>query len=261
MPHVDSTRTRPSLFAIRVLWCPVILLALLGVAAALGRALFLTDFVTRAEPFRQHLFDALRLDDPHMLQRAEEVARFDHRFAAHPFLTLLHVVPGAIFLVLAPLQFSSRVRNGYVEFHRWSGRVLILLAFAAGSSALYFGLLVPYGGPSEAIAIALFGGLFLAAISRAFLAIRRRRVACHREWMIRAFATAIGISTVRVVGAVLDVSLTPAGFRPQAVFVLSLWTGWTLTLGGAELWIRYTRSRVGSQVAHRRDVRSQTRSA
>lgn len=59
--------------------------------------------------------------------------------------------------------------------------------------------------------------------------------------MIRAFAVGIGISTVRVVMIVLDFALTPAGFHPKEIFVLGIWTGWVITVGAAELWIRYTR--------------------
>jgi hypothetical protein len=40
---------------------------------------------------------------------------------------------------------------------------------------------------------------------------------------------------------VFDLALTPAGLPPRELFVLSLWTGWTLTLAAGELWIRYTR--------------------
>jgi hypothetical protein len=105
---------------------------------------------------------------------------------------------------------------------------------------------MPYGGLGEATAIAFFGGLFVVAVGRAFVAIRKHQVARHREWMIRAFAIAIGISTVRVVGAVFDFALTPTGLRPPALFALSLWTGWGVTLGAGELWIRYTRPRRGS---------------
>jgi uncharacterized membrane protein len=226
----------------RTLWGAVFLLAALGIGASVGRAFFLRDFASRAEPRRRQLLQSLGRDDPRVLQRAEELDRFDRRFAAHPVLTLLHVLPGAVFLAVAPFQFSSRLRSRYIELHRWSGRGLVLIAFVAGSSGLYFGLLMPFSGPSEATAVAVFGGLFLAAVSRAFLAIRRRQVARHREWMIRAFAIAIGISTVRVVGAVFDVALTPAGFGAEEVFVLSIWTGWSMTLGAAEAWIRYTRS-------------------
>lgn len=200
-----------------------------------------TDFATRADPYREQLLQSFGRPDPFVSQRAAELDRFDGRFAAHPRLTLLHLVPGGLVLVLAPFQFSSRVRRRHLRLHRWSGRVLLASAVILSLSALFFGLLMPYGGPAEAAATALFGGVFLLALGRAFVAIRRREVARHREWMIRAFAIAIGVSTVRFVMPVLDLTLTPAGLRPPALFALSLWIGWAITLGAAELWIRYTR--------------------
>lgn len=220
-------------------WAGVIVLVAIGVAASVGRGVFLGDLATRAEPARQRILQALDRDDPFVLQRARELDLLDGRFGAHPAATRLHILPGAVFLLLAPLQFSSRIRGRYLQFHRWSGRFLVLAGFVTALAGLYFGLFMPYGGRSEAIVVALFGGLFLYALSRALLAIRRHEVARHREWMIRAFAVAIGISTIRVVAAILDLTLTPAGFAPRAIFVLSLWTGWALTLGGAELWITY----------------------
>ena len=108
-------------------------------------------------------------------------------------------------------------------------------------AGFYFGLLMPFGGAAEAAAIVVFGGILLVSVTLAVVAIRRGDVARHREWMIRAFAVAVGIATVRVVGMGLDVALTPAGVGPADVFVLSLWTGWILTVAGAEAWIRYTR--------------------
>ena len=125
------------------------------------------------EPYRERLFHALGLDDPNQGARTIEVARFDSSFAAHPRKTLLHVIPGGLFLALAPLQFSSRLRTRHLRLHRWSGRVLVAAGLASGLNGLYFGLLMPFAGPPEAIAIALFGGLFVLALVRGFLAIRR----------------------------------------------------------------------------------------
>jgi uncharacterized membrane protein len=156
-------------------------------------------------------------------------------------MTMLHILPGGLILLLAPFQFSARIRNRHIRFHRWSGRVLVGSAVVSALAGFYFGLRMPYGGAGEAAAIVLFGAILLAAVTRAVVAIRRGDVARHREWMIRAFAAAVGIATIRVVGMVLDVLLTPAGVGPADVFVLSLWTGWTLTLAAAEAWIRYTR--------------------
>lgn len=236
-------RSETPLLLIRAVWAVAVLLVIIGVGAAIGRGVFTDDFVTRADPVRQWLMDALHRDDPFALQRPAELARVDGRFAAHPLLTLLHVLTGGVFLLVAPLQFSTWVRTRHIQFHRWSGRILLPTAVVSVLPGLYFGILIPYGGLGEAVAIAVFGGLFLIAICRAVVAIRRHQAARHREWMIRLFAIAIAISTVRVVAGVLDVALTPAGFRPPKLFVLSLWTGWVITLGVAEFWIRYTRPR------------------
>jgi hypothetical protein len=226
---------------VAALWGGVVLLVIIGVVAAAGRGVFPADFATRAEPVRQRLLAALDQKDPFALRRPEELDRFDGRFGGDRFLTVVHVLPGGIFLILAPLQFSSRIRTRHIRFHRWSGRILVVTAFVVTLAGLYFGLLMPYGGPGEVTAILLFGGVFVFSVGRAFVAIRRHQVVRHREWMIRAFSIAIGISTVRIVGAVLDIVFTPRGLRPPELFALSLWTGWAITLGAGELWIRYTR--------------------
>jgi uncharacterized membrane protein len=237
----DATRSKVRLWLAQALWAVAAVLVIIGVGAAIGRVAFADDVITRAEPVRQWLMDALHRKDPFAAQRPAELALVDGKFATNRLLTLWHVLPGGIFLLFAPLQFSTWIRMRCTRFHRWSGRLLLPALVASVLPGLYFGILIPYGGPSEAVVIAASGGLLVIAVCQGFLAIRRRQVARHREWMIRVFALAIAISTVRVVGLPLDVALTPAGFRPPTVFALSVWTGWIITLGIAELWIRYTR--------------------
>ncbi|HKO54520.1 MAG TPA: DUF2306 domain-containing protein [Thermoanaerobaculia bacterium] len=221
----------------RALWLAVVLLVLIGVAAALGRGLFPADFITRAEPFRQQFLQALGRHDSDPAQRAIELQRVDARYGAHRLATFLHIVPGALFLVLAPLQFSTRIRTRHLRFHRWSGRLLVILALPMVAAGFYFGVLMPYAGVREAIVIASVATLFIASLTRAVIAIRRRDVARHREWMLRAFALAIGISVVRLVAAVVDTTLTPAGYDLRGMFVLSLAGGWALSSAAAEAWI------------------------
>ena len=233
----------------RAVWGGAVFLTVIGVVAALGRGVFPADLAARAEPLRRQALDVLDREDPFAAERVEELERFDGRFGAHPLRTQLHVLPGSIFLVLALLQFSPRIRSRHIRFHRYAGRFLMLVGLVTTMTALYFGLLMPYGGSGEAAIIGLVSILFLASMIRAYLAIRRHQVARHREWMIRAFAVAIGVSVVRVVAAVLDGALTPAGVRPAEVFVASLWAGWGITLGAAELWIRYTRPNAGTVAA------------
>jgi uncharacterized membrane protein len=237
-PQLEPGASRAAACAV---WCAVALLVVVGAAAAVGRSLHPADFTSRVERSRPRLLQALGRADPHAGGRGVEIQRVDARFAAHPWVTLLHTVPGGVLLVLFPLQFSPRLRGRQPRLHRWSGRVLLAIGSIVAATGLYFGLLMPYGGWAEAAAVALFGALFLVAAGKALVAIRAGEPAIHREWMIRASAVAIGIASVRVAGAVLDVALTPEGYGLQTMFVLSLWTGWTLTVGAAELWIRYTR--------------------
>ena len=237
----EPTLRLPPVFVRRALWVAVALLVVVGVGAVVGRGVFPGDFTRRADPLRSKVLAAFHRQDPLASQRPAELDRFDGRFAAEPLVTMLHILPGGLLLALAPLQFSSRIRNRHIRFHRRSGRILAGAAILSALAGLYFGLSVPYGGWGERVAITVFGVLLLVSVIRAVLAIRSGDVARHREWMIRAFAIVLGISAVRVVGTLFDVALTPAGVSPPAQFVLSLWTGWTLTLASAEVWIRYTR--------------------
>ena len=40
------------------------------------------------------------------------------RYNVHPVLTLLHVVPGLLFMVLGPLQFVRKIRSSWIQVHR-----------------------------------------------------------------------------------------------------------------------------------------------
>ena len=158
-------------------------------------------------------------------------------------MTCLSYIMVEVGLEFAPLQFSSRLRARYLTLHRWSGRILLPLLIATVLPGLFFGVLMPFGGVGEAVAIALFSPALLISIVVAFVAVRRGQIARHREWMIRVFAFAVAISTIRLAFGAIDAALTPSGYPPRDQFVLSVWTGWIVTLAAAEGWIRYTRRR------------------
>ena len=221
------------------------MLAMIGITATIGRSIFTTDLFTHVEPLRSWILAAREITDQFAGERPALLQYIEGRFAAHPVLTALHILPGALLLLVAPLQFSARIRNGYRRFHRWTGRVLIAPGIIAAVPAFYFGVIIPAAGPAEALLIATATVFFLFAMGTAFLAIRRGQVARHREWMIRAFAAAFAISTVRIVATLFDVVLTLVGFHLLTIFAISMWTGWIVTMGVAESWIRHTRPRAG----------------
>ena len=168
--------------------------------------------------------------------------RIDGKYAARPIATLVHVGLGAVFLLLAPLQFANGLRARYRNAHRWLGRVLLVVACVTGLSGLFFGVLHPFAGVAERVTIGTFGGYFLVACGIAFSRIRAHRRAEHREWMLRAVAAALGIAAVRVLSLPADLVLTPVGASPQAVFLAALWVGLSAAIAGGEWWIWRTQS-------------------
>jgi len=68
-----------------------------------------------------------------------EVAGLDAHFAAKICMTLLHIVPSLLFVLLVPLQFVRSLRLRHSRFHRWTGsprrKRTRLLAFHHGQPA------------------------------------------------------------------------------------------------------------------------------
>ena len=140
---------------------------------------------------------ANRLAD--MTQHPPPTGAFDVRYVQHPWVALLHMVPGLLFLTLAPLQFVARIRQRRIGLHRGLGRMLAICAAISGLFALVVNFRFPaFGGISTQAATVFFGALFLFSLVKAIRHIRRKEVHLHREWMIRTFALAMGAASIRV---------------------------------------------------------------
>ena len=207
----------------RLIWSLTLLLVMIGLLAAARRVYVL-------------------LDPPQGPPRFPAAAAMDAGFAQHKSLTLAHIVPASLFMVLMPLQFVRRIRDRHIRWHRWSGRLLIVLGTLVGASALVLSYTTAIGGANETAATTLFALLFLIFLARGFWNIRHHRVAEHREWMIRAFGVALGIATTRpIVGAFFAVGR----LSPHEFFGIAFWLGFSLTLLGAEAWVQHSRVREG----------------
>jgi len=164
---------------------------------------------------------------------------FDAGFARHPVLTLIHIVPGAGFMILGPIQFLPRIRTRYPKFHRRSGRVILLCGYIIGMTALVMPfLMMPIGGVNEAAGVLLFAVYFLTALSKAGWHILHGRTDLHREWMIRAFAVGLAVATIRPIIALF---FAFSRLSPQVFFGTAFWIGFSLHAIAAEVWINSTR--------------------
>jgi uncharacterized membrane protein len=165
---------------------------------------------------------------------------FDAGFVRWPGLTLLHIIPGFVFMVLGPLQFVTTIRSRYPSVHRWCGRIYLASGLIIGVSGLILGFVIGFGGPTETVAVTIFSSLFLVFLGRALFHIRRREIAAHREWMIRAFALGLSIATMRPMVGILT-ALADQSF--SEALGISFWFAFSLHLLLAELWVNLTRQK------------------
>ncbi len=172
---------------------------------------------------------------------AARFAALDDLFARFPILTLVHIFPGLLFMVLGPLQFSSAIRARHLRWHRWSGRIFVSCGVVIGISALVMSFGMPaIGGINQAAATTLFATFFLFALCKAFWHIRRREIALHREWMIRAFAVGLAVATIRPIIGMFFATSRFSGLAPHEFFGIAFWIGFVLHLIAAEAWIHAT---------------------
>jgi len=172
---------------------------------------------------------------------------FDVRYVQHPWVTFFHIVPGLLFLTLAPLQFVARIRQRQIKYHRRMGRVLVTSAAISGGAALVINFLFPaFGGISTQAATVFFFTIFLFSLFKAFSHIRRKEVRLHREWMIRTLALAMGVASIRIFIPLLQVT---TGLGMEEVFGTSFWLGFGVNMVVAEVWINYTRGKGRSVTA------------
>jgi hypothetical protein len=208
----------------RILWTAVIFLAFVGVAVATRRV-------------------AVLLAPAAINPANNPTAALDAHFADRRPLTLIHILPGILFMVLGPMQFIRGLRVRHPRVHRWSGRIFLTASAILGLAGLTMGVGPTVGGVDEKTAILLFGTLFLIFLGKAFWHALRREFAQHREWMIRGFAVGLAVAAIRpLMGAFFAAAVihkrTP---DPGSFFGAAFWIGFTVSAAAAELWIRYTR--------------------
>jgi uncharacterized membrane protein len=205
----------------RCVWAGVIFLVVIGIAAATRRTLVL---------FWPEQFGG----------KFPPAEAMDSGFARHLALTMVHIIPGALFMILAPLQFVPAIRAKHLSFHRWSGRLLFASGLVIGISALVMSYTMNIGGANEIAATTLFAILFLICLVKAYRHIRRKEVAQHREWVIRMFGIGLGVATTR---PIVGMFFAFRKLTPHEFFGIAFWLGFTTTFLAAEAWIDYTRNR------------------
>lgn len=160
---------------------------------------------------------------------------FDSSLRNHPMLTIIHIIPGLVFILLGPFQFRRMPQR----FSKTSLYFFISASIIVGISALVMPFItLPLGGLNEAVASSFFAVYFLVSITMAVFNNQHKQIITGMEWLLRAYAVGLAIATVRPIMA-----LSFAFFRltPQLFLGTAFWIGFSLHTIVAEAWIQSKR--------------------
>lgn len=138
-----------------------------------------------------------------------------------------HVVCGVLAAVLGPLQFWPRMRRDYLSFHRIAGRIYVIGALIGAVAGI--GMAAKIGTADATYALGLSGLAVAWAVttSMAFVAIRRKNLLQHKQWMIRSYVVTFAFVTFR-----LAEDLISAGniLPPHELAATLAWGCWAVPL-------------------------------
>jgi len=147
------------------------------------------------------------------------------RFAQLPTFALFHVLGAGVALLIGGFQFSSTLRNRYPHIHRWVGRIYLTAVMLGGIGGVATATQAG-GGLVAQFGFALLGLVWLYSAAQAYLAIRSKRIAEHRVWMMRNFALTFAAVTLRLYLPLLGA----AGFEFEQSYPVVAWIAWVPNL-------------------------------
>jgi uncharacterized membrane protein len=148
---------------------------------------------------------------------------------------LIHIVGSCIAIVTGPVQFVAALRARFPRWHRGVGYGYFAGVAVGGTAGLYSST-VSMGGLVAHTGFFLLAALWLATAGFALAAIRRRRIALHREWMVRCYALTFAGVTLRLWLPFLSAA---SGSFDEAYQTVA-WLCWVPNLILAEVWNRRT---------------------
>jgi hypothetical protein len=156
-----------------------------------------------------------------------DLASLDETFRQHAVLTVAHIVPALIFVVLAAAVLFRK--------SEWAERLLFPIGAIVGMTA-YAMSAYSIGGWVERSAVFVFDTIFLYSLWRAFQL--RQEPAHKRRWMIRAIVVLLGIATTRPVMGVFFATSRVTHLTPAQFFGIAFWIGFSINLVAVEVWLR-----------------------
>jgi uncharacterized membrane protein len=161
----------------------------------------------------------------------------DQRFADNPAPLGIHILAATVFALLGILQLVPRFRARHLRWHRRAGRIVAVAGLLVAGSAFWMASFYapkPGTGPLLLGLRLVFAVAMTACLVLGVLRIRRRDVAGHRAWMIRAYAIALAAGTQAFTGGFAPLLPGSGALKGD----LAMGSAWFINLAVAEWVIR-----------------------
>jgi hypothetical protein len=162
-----------------------------------------------------------------------QLVALDEAFASHAALTLAHILPALVFVLICPAMIFRAPGKA-----TWLERLFFPLGLVVGITA-YGMSAFPVGGWAERSAVLLFNSLYLFSLVRAYWYWRHGNLLLERRWMLRAIVILLGIATTRPVMGVFFATSHLTHLEPNQFFGIAFWIGFSINTLGVELWLRW----------------------
>jgi hypothetical protein len=149
---------------------------------------------------------------------------------------LVHLFAAVPLLLLAPLQFSRRVRLRWPRWHRRAGQVYLGAATIGALLAIHLGVTIKYEG--SRVPLALFGCVWLGFSLAAWLCARQRNFVAHERFMIRGYLLAMAFVWVRLMYD-FQQEMFPFIANVEVRDTTREWLSFVLPLLVAETWLSW----------------------
>lgn len=115
------------------------------------------------------------------------------------FMFFAHTIPAIYLSLFGAFQLVPSIRNRYKNFHRWNGRIFLVLGFTGA----FTGLFMQWSKGTDtntaaSLGITLNGLLILIATCCAGYYAVEKRFDIHKRWAIHAFFLVNGVWTFRL---------------------------------------------------------------
>jgi len=139
---------------------------------------------------------------------------------------LAHVIAGTLAILIGPLQFWPGLKQKYPALHRGMGVLYVTSVAAGGLAAFYLAFHTDFSWIFS-MGLSAMATAWIISTGMATVAIYRRMIPQHKEWMIRSYVVTFGFVLLRLTTGILDMSNVGS---ISDRFVLASWISWSVPL-------------------------------